>query len=102
MTGGSVTTTTSDITWDFVARFIVLTVEISVGIMVGCMPVFPAIFQKSGVTRWWSSTFKSLILRLLGSEQGTGVTSVKKSGSREYKSSGRGDTYVELQETFSN
>ena len=71
--------------------------------MCGCMPVLPALIQKSGASQWWSSTFRSLASRLLGSDSGTGVASTKKSSAHDYNSSGsRGDAYVELQENRSN
>jgi hypothetical protein len=65
------------------------------------MPVFPALLQKSGVSKWWTATYKSLTSKLLGPSTGTAMSSIKKSSPTAYKSSSKGEEYVQLREAKS-
>jgi 3-hydroxy-3-methylglutaryl CoA synthase len=66
------------------------------------MPVFPALLQKSGLSKWWSSTYKSVSSALLRSRNRTAVSSTKKSGGYRYGSGASEEDYVELREGGSN
>ncbi|KIN03253.1 hypothetical protein OIDMADRAFT_53049 [Oidiodendron maius Zn] len=96
-------TNMTDLTWQLVPFYIVLTVEISIGVMCGCMPVFPALLQKSGVAKWWSATYKSISSILLRSKTGTTMSSTKPSANHGYRvgSSGSDEDYVQLRDAGS-
>ncbi|KXX77987.1 hypothetical protein MMYC01_205150 [Madurella mycetomatis] len=56
-----------DMTYNFSSRTAVLVVEIYVGIIVSCVPIFPALFRDTIVSKAFSTTFRSLRERLVGS-----------------------------------
>ena len=105
---------TGDITWDLIPVFVVKypplpllpidilnpthsSIEVDVGIMCACMPIFPALFRKSLTgTEWWaflrSSFWKS---------KTTSSSSNNRTGSKSVISSVKpkaADNYVELEE----
>ena len=78
------------------------TVEVDVGIICGCVPTFPRLFQKTGMTQWLSTKFRSLTSRLLRSRDTSHGSSNKDSaghGSKPAKN--KDDSYNELQDVQS-
>ncbi|KAI1820249.1 hypothetical protein F4861DRAFT_533806 [Xylaria intraflava] len=53
-----------DTTYTFSPRTAVLVVEIYIGIIVGCLPLFPGLLRKTVLTKFFASTYKSLRDRL--------------------------------------
>ncbi|KAI1439031.1 hypothetical protein GGR50DRAFT_637118 [Xylaria sp. CBS 124048] len=61
-----------DMTYTFSSRTTVVVVEIYIGIIVGCLPLFPALLSKTIITKFFSNTFRSLRERLVPSTGASG------------------------------
>ncbi|KIM99686.1 hypothetical protein OIDMADRAFT_146316 [Oidiodendron maius Zn] len=89
--------TSRDAFWQLVPFYLVLTTEISVGLMCGSMPVFPALMRRTGLTKWCSSAYTLLISRFTTSTNGTSI-SVKNPVTNGFKSNSKGEDSLPLQE----
>ncbi|KAH8888273.1 hypothetical protein GQ53DRAFT_843657 [Thozetella sp. PMI_491] len=83
----------SDATWTGTVRLSLTVIEVDIGIMVACMPLFAPLLPKRARIDRWTNRFRSAYSRLLGSQNTT-------QGSASHMSSDKGSegTGVGLQE----